>query len=498
MNDDHPHSTPATGLQSNSVGLVTVLMQSIAQIAPAVGVLTTIAFNTQQAGLGAPSAYIAAFIIGLIVAVSLAQLGKHFPSAGGFYTYVSATVGPSAGFMVGWLYSWIVALIPGGLAAFTGYVLQTEISKNYGIDIPWQYIAAAILLIVGYIAYKGIKTSGKMLTVLSVVEMLIIAALAVGGLISPGEGGVSLAGFNPANATSSHGFFLAVVLSIFAFTGWEGAAAVAEEARNPRKVIPQAIIGSLILLGIYYVFCAWGIQTGWGIAHLDTLADSKDSPAFAVAHRLWGNGWILILLALLNSGIAVCIACTVDSTRNWYAMARAEAIPGWLKKVHPEHRTPHTAILTQTVLALIVALVGGSFMQPDQAFFMLATLATIIYVFVYFMGNIGVARFFTTVMRKDLNVIVHIVFPIISTIALFCVLYYSLVPLPEPPVGYAPIAFVVLMVLGLWRLLHLKRSGSDTWKTLSKYVVENDSRADASPEQTSTAARNPLGEARKI
>lgn len=479
MNDDHPHTSPATGLQSNSVGLVTVLMQSIAQIAPAVGVLTTIAFNTQQAGLGAPSAYIAAFIIGLIVAISLAQLGKHFPSAGGFYTYVSATVGPSAGFMVGWLYSWIVALIPGGLAAYTGFVLQTEIAQNYGIDIPWQVIAALILLAVGWIAYKGIKTSGKMLTVLSVVEMLIVAALAVGGLLSPGEGGVSLAGFNPANSTSSHGFFLAVVLSIFAFTGWEGAAAVAEEARNPRKVIPQAIIGSLILLGVYYVFCAWGIQTGWGIAHLDSLASSADSPAFAVAHRLWGNGWILILLALLNSGIAVCIACTVDSTRNWYAMARAEAIPGWLKSIHPVHRTPHNAIKAQTGLALAVALIGGSLMKPDQAFFMLATLATIIYVFVYFMGNIGVARFFTTVMRKELNVLVHIVFPIISSIALFTVLYYSLVPLPDPPVSYAPVAFIILMVLGLWRLVQLKRSPRTTWQTLSRYVVEDAAAAPA-------------------
>ena len=128
---------------------------------------------------------------------------------------------------------------------------------------------------------------------------------------------------------------------------------------------------------------------------------------------------------------------------------------------------------------------------------MLATLATIIYVFVYFMGNIGVARFFTTVMRKDLNVIVHIVFPIISTIALFTVLYYSLVPLPAPPVGYAPIAFVVLMVLGLWRLVHLKRSGSNTWKTLSKYVVENDSRANAQPDQTSPAVRSHRSEVRK-
>jgi amino acid transporter len=459
------------GLQRNSVGLTTVLMQSIAQIAPAVGVLTTIAFNTQQAGLGAPSTYIAAFIIGLIVAISLAQLGRHLPSAGGFYTYVSATVGPGFGFLVGWLYSWFVAMIPGGLASYTGFVLQTELSQHYGIHLPWQVVAAAILLLVAYVGYRGIKISGKMLTIFSIVEMLIVLALAISGIASPGPGGISVAGFNPASSTNLHGFYLAVVLSIFAFTGWEGAAAVAEEAQNPRTVIPRAIIGSIILLGIYYVFCAWGIQIGWGTQHLTALANSNENPAFVVAHRLWGAGWLLVLLALLNSGIAVCIACTVDSTRNWYAMARAHALPTWLNGIHPTYRTPYKAVMAQTVLALIVALGVGSLVAPDQSFFMLGTLGTIIYVFVYFMGNIGVARFFLTRARHELNILIHIVFPIVSTVALFLVLYYSLVPLPAPPVGYAPIIGAVLLAAGLLVLWRLQTRADTSWKTLSQYVV---------------------------
>jgi amino acid transporter len=466
------HSTG--GLQRNSVGLPTVLMQSIAQIAPAVGVLTTIAFNTQQAGLGAPSTYIAAFAIGLIVAISLAQLGKHLPSAGGFYTYVSVTVGPSFGFLVGWLYSWFVAMIPGGLASYTGFVLQTELKQHYGITLPWQVVTAAILVLVGYVGYRGIKISGKMLTIFSIIEMLIVLALAISGIASPGPGGISLSGLNPASSTNLHGFYLAVVLSIFAFTGWEGAAAVAEEAHNPRRVIPRAIIGSVILLGVYYVFCAWGIQVGWGTKNLTALANSSENPAFVVAHRLWGAGWVLVLLALLNSGIAVCIACTVDSTRNWYAMARAEALPRWLASIHPTHHTPHRAVIAQGILALLIGLVVGSLVAPDQSFFMLGTLGTIIYVFVYLMGNIGVARFFLTRARRELNILVHIIFPIVSTIALFLVLYYSLVPLPTPPVSYAPLIGLVLFLAGLAVLWKLHSRRDSRWKTLSEYIVDAD------------------------
>ena len=107
---------PSGGLQQGVVGLPTVLMQSVAQIAPAVGILSTIAFSTSLAGLGAPSTYLVAFFIALVVAIALGQLAKFLPSAGGFYTYVSKTVGPESGFIVGWLYSWFVAAIPGALA----------------------------------------------------------------------------------------------------------------------------------------------------------------------------------------------------------------------------------------------------------------------------------------------------------------------------------------------------------------------------------------------
>jgi len=72
-------------------------------------------------------------------------------------------------------------------------------------------------------------------------------------------------------------------------------------------------------------------------------------------------------------------------------------------------------------------------------------------------------------------VLIHIIFPVISTIALCFVLYYSLVPLPDPPVSYAPGAFAILLVVGLLMLWRLQRSGRTNWKTLSRYVVDNES-----------------------
>jgi len=268
---------PAVHLQRNSVGFGTVLMQSIAQIAPAVGILTTIAFNTREAGAAAPSAYLLAFVLAFLAAFSLAELGRHLPSAGGFFTYVSATVGPQSGILVGWLYACVVSILPGGLAAYAAYALQIEVQLHFGLAIAWPLVTVLILSLVAFIGYRGIRISGRVLTILSIMEMLVVVALALSGVLHPGLGGVSLAGLLPNAAADSHGYFLAVVLSIFAFTGWEGAAAIAEEARNPRKAVPRAIVSSVVVLGAYYVFCSWGIQLGWGVAEVSKLADVAEN-----------------------------------------------------------------------------------------------------------------------------------------------------------------------------------------------------------------------------
>src|ERR1700722_1230258 len=467
------HQPPSGGLQQGVVGLPTVLMQSVAQIAPAVGILSTIAFSTSLAGLGAPSTYLVAFFIALVVAIALGQLAKFLPSAGGFYTYVSKTVGPESGFIVGWLYSWFVAAIPGALAGYTGFVLHNELSSQYGVDIPWWVWTVAILVLVAIVGYRGIRVSGKALMIFSVAEMVIVIGLAVSGMVSPGPGGFSFSGLSPGTSTNLNGFYLAVVFSIFAFTGWESAAAVADETRNPRWAIPRALVWSVVVLGIFYVFCAWGFQIGWGTHHLTGLASSSENPAFVVAHRVWGGAWVLALLALLNSTIAVCIACTTDSTRNWYAMSRAGAFPAFLNHIHPQRHTPSRAVLAQGALALIVALGVGAWIGADQAFFVLGLVGTLAYVVVYLLGNIGVVRFFRTTERRHFNPLLHLLFPVASSVALLWVAWKSLDPLPAAPVRYAPIVAGIWLIFGALVLLHLRRSGREDWKTLSQQVFED-------------------------
>lgn len=437
-----------TDLSRGSVGMAGVLMQSVAQISPTLGIFYTIAFNTGQAGLTAPLTYLAAFVVCLVIAVPMTKLARHLPSAGGFYTYVAQGIGPRWGFITGWLYAIMVAVVPAALAAFTGAVLHDELSSKYGFGLPWWAYALVILAICFGCAYRGIVISVRFLVTMSLFEIGVGLSLALSGVASPGPGGVNVGGFNPANIGSSSGFFLAIVLSIFAFTGFESAAAVGEESRNPKKLIPIAIAGSLILIGAFYVFCAWGLQIGWGTRNLTALANSPTAPAFVLADRLWSGGSIIVLIALVNSGLGVCIACTTSSTRTIFGMARTGALPAPLAAVSRRYHTPVTAVCLQTVVAATVALAVGLPLGPFNLFNLLGTTGTFVYIPIFILMNVAAFKYFRAKQPSEFRVLPLVVAPVISTAALITIGYKSIVPLPAAPVDYAPAIAAGYLLLG--------------------------------------------------
>ena len=438
-----------TDLNTGSVGLAGVLMQSIAQISPTLGVFYTIAFTTTQAGPAAPLAYLAAFVVCLALAVPMLGLARHLPSAGGFYTYVSHGIGPRLGFLTGWLYAIMVTIVPAALAAFTGAVLHDELSAKYGLGLPWWIYALAILLICFVCAYRGIVISIRFLVVMSMFEIAVGLGLALTGVFEPGPGGVNVAGFNPASVTSTSGFFLAIVLSIFAFTGFESAAAVGGESRDPKRLIPRAIIGSLALVGAFYVICAWGLQIGWGTADLDALANSPTAPAFVLADRLWHGGSLIVLIALVNSGLGVCIACTTSSTRTIFGMARTGALPDALARVSQTYRTPIVAVYLQSAVAVGICLLVGLPLGPYNLFNLLGTTGTFAYIPIFILMNVAAFSYIRRVHPEEFSVVQFVICPIISTAALLTIGYNSIVPLPAMPVALAPVVAAVYILLGV-------------------------------------------------
>jgi amino acid transporter len=166
--------------------------------------------------------------------------------------------------------------------------LTPAIESGYDVHIPYWVWPVAIVGLVAFTAYLGIQISLKLLVIAGLAELVIMVALGLSGLLSPGPAGFSFDSWNFGNRGDE--FFLAVVFSIFAFSGWEGVAPVAEESKDPKRNVPRGLIGSMVVMLVYFGIVIWGYLVGIG-ASADSVAGAKDRPVLDLAHRVWaGSG----------------------------------------------------------------------------------------------------------------------------------------------------------------------------------------------------------------
>jgi amino acid transporter len=239
--------------------------------------------------------------------------------------------------------------------------------------------------------------------------------------------------------------------------------------------MPRAILGAILIMGVYLVFSAWGIIVGWGTDNMAAFAASEENPTFVLARRFWGPGWLILLFALLNSTIGVALAATLVSTRMWYAMARSSALPVALAAVHIRHKTPVNAIYFQTLITLLVGLGLGFWIGPKEEFELLGIVLTLALVLIYSAGNLGAFLYYFRERRAEFNLLLHGVLPALATGAVFWVGYKSVVPPPDPPsaLTYAPWIVGVWLVLGIGVLFVMNLLAGDGWLLKAGSVVQD-------------------------
>ncbi|HEY7430582.1 MAG TPA: APC family permease [Streptosporangiaceae bacterium] len=446
-----PAAPVSTGdkLKSGVVTLPGVLMQSVTSIAPAIAGMFTVPFIVLNAGVGAPMAYLGAFVIALLLGYVLAQFSRHMSSTGSYYTFVSRSLGGRAGFLVAWVYLLFYPVVIAQVGSFMGSTLQSTLKAEYGVTFEWWWFMIFLIVLVAWTAWRGVELSVKLIIVLGIIEFVIVLALGLWGLADPGPGGLNLQWITtPWHSGQLHGLFLGVVFAIFAMTGWDAAAPLAEESLAPKRNIPRAVLGSIVILGIFLVVVSWGQITGWGTSRLGSFSTSAELPAFVLGKQFWGDGWLVVLFALFNSAIAVSIACTNASTRFLFGMGRARALPAALTKVHPRYQTPTNAIIVQTVINVLLGLVLPLAIGVANVYNVTGTWFTFALAFVYLVSNAGLFIYFRRQHPEEFGWGKHLLVPLIGSVALAIVVYYSVNPLPAWPVSLAPFIVLGWLVVG--------------------------------------------------
>ncbi len=455
---DQP-TVAVTELKAGAIRLPGVLMQSITAIAPAIAGLFTLQFIVSNAGISAPLAYLGAFIIALLLGYVLAEYGRHMTSAGTYYTFVSRALGGRTGFVVAWVYLLFYPVVVAQVGSFMGSTLESTLKSEYSITFHWWYFMVFLIALVAFTAWRGIEISTKLIIALGLFEFVVCVVLAFSGLVSPGPGGVNLHSFNPGNAPNAHGLFLGVVFAIFAISGWDAAAPIGEESENPRRTVPRAVMGSILIMGLFLVFVSWGQTVGWGTNHVSSLISSGELPAFVLGHRLWGGAWIIVLIALFNSAIAVAIATMNAATRVFYGMSRTGALPKALSTVSKKYETPTNAVILQTGVNIALGIILPILIGVANVYNLTGTWFTFALAPVYIVANVGLYFFFRREHPTEFNWIKHAVIPVLGIVALVLVVYESVNPLPAYPISLAPFIVLGWLAVGIGIVVWLLSTG---------------------------------------
>lgn len=410
-----------TSLAREAIGLREVIFQSITHMAPAAAVAFSIPFGIAFGGGATPLAVIFALVGSLFVALSIGQLAKHLPSAGSFYTYASQSLHPSVGFLVGWGYAFVEPLVAPLLFLNLGFaaadVFHTEF--NWAADLwwPWAIAGAIVVFVIGYL---GIRVSAGAGTILGIFEIAVFALIAITLIAKADHNTLAVFTTKYANNPDFKGFSGVVAASVFtvlAFIGFEAAAPLAEEAKDPRRTVRRAVVGSAVVIGLYYVLTTYAVTAFVGPGKAKDFATGAGW--LGLGRSAWGAfGFLMIFLAIVNSTIANANAGANAATRTWFAMGRIRLLPSSMAQVHPRYRSPYVSVVVQLIVGLAVALWLGLQYDPITAFGLIATMIVVAFVPLYMICNLSCLVYYARYRRDEFNWILHGLFPILGIIVL--------------------------------------------------------------------------------
>jgi amino acid transporter len=355
----------AAQLGEHRLSFFDAVAQSIGFMGPVFGAafLTFLVAGAGNAGKGAGAATPLAILFALIgmgaIAWMVAVFARRIRAAGSLYDYVTYAFGNHAGFVAGWIYYLGVLILAVNAILFMGGLLSDYLAGFYKISVPYWILGLVIIAGLFPLLYFGVKISTRSQLFLAGTSMILVLAFAISIIINGGPQGNTIKPFTVGAADQGwSGIFFGLLYAILIFTGFETAANLAEETRDPRRNIPRAVLWALGLVGVYFLVITYSYSIGLGLngkawaqdpAVLITLGSSPQYGSSLIA-----KGLFAIALADLA---AVCLGCTVACSHGLFALARDRRLPKGLARSSPRFGTPSVGIVVTLLLAAALIVV---------------------------------------------------------------------------------------------------------------------------------------------
>jgi len=305
-----------------------------------------------------PALIFGAWIFGGLVALAggalYAELAARRPDLNGQYAYLRDAYHPAVAFLYGW--GLLLVIQTGGMAAvavtFAHYFLATS-----GLGAPDWLVAVLVLAMLTLINCLGVRAGSNTQSLLMVLKIAAIAAIAGAGLWLGGRG----QGFGPTLLDRPFSFDLLTAFGaaatpvLFAYGGWQTASFMAAEMRSPERDLSRAML--LGVSGVIVLYLAMNFSYLHVLGPNDLAATT--TPATAVAERVLGaRGAWLTALAITVSTLGFLSQSMLTAPRVYFSMAEDGLFFKAVAWVSPRSRVPVTAIVLQGLMAAIIAVSG--------------------------------------------------------------------------------------------------------------------------------------------
>jgi len=446
---------------------------SAASMAPVLAVVLNAPAGASTAGAALPLSFLVAFVLSLFVASSVIQFATHLPSSGSFYVFNRHGLGTAGGFMTGWMYALGYALFDLGLFTAFGGFAQTYVQGTFGAILPWYLFSALAMVIVLVLSIRSIKTSVQVDLTMLGIEITAFVLLAVIAIARGGSGN-DIAYFSPAmSASGFSGVGYGVVFAILSFVGFEAAATLGEETKDPRRNIPRAVLTAVVVVGTFYVFVMYALAAGYGLNNPGHMAQFvRDANPFITLARI-DAPWLTQIVSLIAMfGIFSCFLAIHNTVvRVLYSMGRDGMLPRGLGKTHPKFHSPANAIWTVMGFTVLCGVPIAIWIGPGAtgAYGFTGAIGTVLVVVVYLMSQVSLIRFSSGL--KDRNTWKHVIFPVIAMLGLLYPLWASIQP-GSAPFNLVPIIDVILIVGGIVIFLVVRAKDPEKVERLGSVLAE--------------------------
>ena len=453
-----PVSAEGARLQKNVLSVWNCIALSVALMGPVLAVVLNAPAAGPSTGEAMPLAFLIALIVIIFVGNTVVQFSRVLPSSGSFYTFTARGLGGGAGFFTGWMFFGAYALLMPGLFGAVAAFAHDYVKTTFNAEIPWWIYAGVFMAIVMVLSVRSIRTSVRVDLTLLTAEVIVFLLLATIAITNAGSGN-TWAAFSPSSAPNGFsGVGLGVVFGILSFIGFDAAAVLGEESREPRRVIPLAVGGSVIGVGVFYVYVMYGLTAGYHLndpAHMSAFL--KDSTPFVtLAHNY--APWLeqLVDLMAIAGLFSAFLALQNTTVRVLFSMGREGALPAALGKVHAKFHSPYVAIYTLTVFTVIAGVAGGLWLGPGATglYGFTGTIGTVGVVLVYILCNIALIRYFNK--REDKSIVYHVVAPILGCLGLLYPLWVVIAPGQAYPYSMVPYIVAVYVIAGFVAYFYLR------------------------------------------